>query len=339
MEKLDKGPFVIADVSSNHRGSLDLALEHVTAAKKAGASAVKFQLYRHEDLYGVPAPEGHERTYEMNPEWLYPLKQKCDETGIEFMVTPFSPGAVTLVNNFVRIHKLASSEMKHVQMLDALKATGKPIIVSTGGAHFSEIWNEEQNPVTREFKWCLLRHLAGCKVTLLECVANYPAEPQDYNLTAMNSWRKHGVEVGISDHTVGNVIAAQAARVGATVFEKHFDCALGDKEETPDSMVSASRSELKAYIEMIHRHMRLPRDLQKRPEFQDQMALKWRRKLKVTKDLKAGDTLKMNENFGIYRSLEDDGHAGPPEAWPFFEGKRVKKDMKPQDGLWTTDVE
>ena len=112
-----------------------------------------------------------------------------------------------------------------------------------------------------------------------------------------------------------------------------------DVGHTPDTPVSCGPEEFKAYIEMIHRHLRLPRDLQKRPEFQDQMALKWRRRLKVTRELKAGDTLKLNENFGIYRSLENDGHAGPPEAAPYFEGRNVKKDMKPQDGLWVTDVE
>lgn len=77
----------------------------------------------------------------------------------------------------------------------------------------------------------------------------------------------------------------------------------------------------------------------KQPAHQHEMAKKWRRRLKITQPIKAGDTLKFGENFGIYRSFEDDLRAGPPETWEQYEGRKVARDMKPQEGLWVEDLE
>lgn len=318
-------PFIIADVGSNHRGSLDLALKHIEAAKECGADAAKFQFYSERDLYGTGslAPS-------FPSDWLPQLKDYSDKVGIEFMCTAFSVTGYEWINPYVKTHKVASCEMKHVPILDFVKSTGKPWIVSTGGAHYSEVsW------LIREFQ----------PTTVLECVALYPAEPKHYNVSVLHGWAVKNPDTrtatGISDHTLSNTVALTAVGMGATVFEKHFDvcCSQGGFGETPDGPVSIRPIEMAAYCKAIHDAFASLGDGIKRPAHQHEMALKWRRRLIATRDLNPGDTLKYGENFGIYRSLIDDTRGGPPEKYLEYDGKVLTKAVKQGAGVWRADFE
>ncbi len=381
MEKLNKGPFVICDVGSNHRGSLDLALGHVTAAREAGCDGVKFQMYTEAELYGVrhltdatdprtctlTTEELYARgslrksPYEMPREWILPLAVKAKEVGIEFLCTAFSADGVRFVDPHVAIHKIASCEMLHLGILDAVIATGKPFIVSTGGAQYSEV----------EFlqRYCWDRG-AHERLRVLECVANYPAEISDYDLTLLsrrgeitrvggNPDEKSGVleeflnfplAHGVSDHTMNSVLAIAAVGAGATIFEKHFDSRIGirledwtpfvsEGEQTPDSPVSFGPVHMAQYCTQIRLAFSALGDGIKRPRNQHDMAKRWRRRLKVIRDVRAGEKLVLEQNFGPYRSLTDDGRAGPAQDAPAYHGKTAKVDLRAGQGLWRDDVE
>lgn len=313
-------PFVILDVGSNHRGSLDLALRQIEAAKECGADAVKFQLYTYEELYGLPG----KADYELPRDWIPKLKEHADKVGIEFMCTAFSVGGYHFIDPYVKIHKVASSEMLHVPILDTVKAFGKPWIVSTGGAHQKEIdWVCEHFDPT----------------VFLECVANYPAEASHYNL--------YNRPKGVSDHTLSGDVSLIAARLGATVFERHFDIyrdrnvdwsAPGYVPETPDRPVSVGPKAMTKWVKAIHEAHKLPKDQVKRPDYQDQALLRYRRRPIVTRELKAGDRLVYDENYGLYRSLVEDKHGARAQTYLDFNGKTVKHAMKPGQSIWVTDI-
>ena len=159
--QLDK-PYIIAEVGSNWLSEEPyLAIQHIIQAKECGCDAVKFQLFNSVELYGYRVKALDQ--YALPQQWLGLLKEECDKHKIDFMCTAFSPEGLKLVDPLVRAHKIASSDMKYVQLLDAAESTGKPILWSTGGATMNEIeqmWRPEFIP--------------------MECVANYPAETKHY---------------------------------------------------------------------------------------------------------------------------------------------------------------
>ncbi len=331
--KIMNAPFIIAEVGSNWKrknySGIDLALRHISDAAACGADAVKFQLFSHTELYGI---EGDE-TYTLPRGWVVTLAAYCEQHKIEFMCSAFSADGIKFLDRFVKRHKIASSEMLDPSIFEAAQLSQKPLIISTGGAT-----DEEVDAIARA--------LFAAEHTILECVAAYPANPQDYCLKAMTRWRdSFGVQVGVSDHTLGSGLALAALGAGALVFEKHFD-SLRDIHagniDSPDASVSVGPREFGEYCSELKRAAKaVLRDPHKgRNEPERPMQARWRRRLKVTKPLKAGiDRLEFGVNFGCFRSLKDDLRAASPQGIDQFDGKRVTKDLQPQDGLWYDDIE
>ena len=311
-------PTIIADVGSNHRGSLKTALAQIGYAKAAGCDVVKFQLFSAIELYGFPVCGVDEHSIQAT--WLPELKECCDKLNIEFMCTAFSPEGVRLVNPFVKRHKLASSEFTHYEIIDAIKATNKPWIASTGGAHFSEV--EE---IIAKYQ----------PTAILECVARYPSPISNYDLACLSEWADYA-QVGVSDHTTSDILAITAIGFGATIFEKHFDGVEGDV--TPDTPVSMSKHDMGIYVFNIHQAFSAVGDGIKQPRHQHEMALKWRRRLIVTDDLPVGTKLKAHVNYGIYRSTKDDTRGAKPILLEKLDGKTLKVEKKKGDSLWVDDV-
>jgi N,N'-diacetyllegionaminate synthase len=313
--------FFIVDIGSNHRGNIELAKKQIEIARETKCDAVKFQLFSHRELFGYDGA-----TIGMPKEWVPNLKEHADKVGIEFMCTAFSPEGVEYVDTYVNRHKIASAEFKHPGIWGAILDTGKPVIASTGCAHGTEIGN------------CLKWINPDTDLTLLECVAAYPAEPGDYRLFALPQWLNLEFKVGISDHTVTNDIARLATDFGATVFEKHFD-ALSDLGQTPDSPVSITPSAMNAYIEAVKMRQTQTKDSVKRPlRIEDEMQLKHRRRIMAIKDIAKYEKLEFDVNFGIYRSKKIDYRGAPPELWQRFIGAMAQKDIKQGDSIWIDDV-
>lgn len=317
-------PFIIADVGSNWRRyddqdkNLLLAKRHIVDAAICGVSAVKFQLYTHRELYGFDGDD----TYALPSYWLPELAACAAQNSVEFMCSAFSADGVRAVDPWVNVHKIASAEMKHIGIINAVVDTGKPFFVSNGGAHFDEIdW------FRRNFR---VKHMM-----FLECTAAYPAEVGDYRLSG-------GVQ-GISDHTTGYTLAIAAVGAGASVFEKHFD-AMADganalADQTPDAPVSCGPTFLKNYCHSILSAYEAMGGIKCALPAERDMTLKWRRRLKAIANIKAGDVLENEVNFGAYRSKEDDVRAGAPERVLEYHGQIAKRDLAIGQGIWIDDVE
>lgn len=326
-----KSPFIIADVGSNHRGDLELAKLHIDSAKDCGADACKFQLFSSLELYGQ---KNHDTDkWAMPREWVPILKHHADKVGIEFMCSAFSADGVNYVNDYVNIHKVASSEMLDPFILDAVKATNKPWIASTGGASLPEV------------EWLVQNYQPD---VLLECVALYPAECSHYNLQFMArtliTARKLDLplRVGVSDHTLDDTLSIASVGFVSTVFEKHFDAHHPSDypgDASPDTCVSLNSDDLYHYCKNVRAAFSAIGNGHKSPAHQHDALKRYRRRPIVTRDLKAGDTLKLGENFGSYRSLVDDIRGAPAQLTREFDNRVLKVDMKLGSALWFSDVE
>ena len=189
---------IIAEFGSNHMGSYHRAMEAPEVFADCGADAVKFQLFKLEDILHDPTQE--DRLTELPTDWLPDIAKQCAKFDIEFMCTPFSEWAVEALNPYVKRWKIAAFEQKRRHVWSAVYKTAKPIIASFG----------RDKPFVAD--------LQDRKLTPLYCVSKYPADDEDIFLRTPQKW---GVPWGFSDHTRSAIIPALAVAMGATVIEKH----------------------------------------------------------------------------------------------------------------------
>jgi len=210
----------IAEVSSNHHRDLARAYEFIDEAARAGCSAVKFQLFKVEELFSAEILERSEKhrkrkDWELPLEFVPKLSQRCADVGIEFSCTPFYLDAVTELEPYVAFYKIASYELLWDDLLAACAKSGKPVIVSTGMATIDEI--KHAVSVLKE---------NGCKEpTLLHCTSAYPTPYKEANLAAIQTIRQAtACKVGWSDHTVEPAVIQRAIHHwGAQIIEFHLD--------------------------------------------------------------------------------------------------------------------
>lgn len=212
--------FFISEVSSNHSQKIERALEFIDQSAAAGCDAVKFQLFKVEELFSREVFENKPETlkrkqWELPLEFLPVLAKRCMEKGVQFGCTPFYIDAVAKLNEYVDFYKVASYELLWDDLLVACVKTGKPLIISTGMATIDEIRHAVE----------IIRN-NGCKnLTLLHCTSAYPTPYKEANLAAIETLRSEfGCKVGWSDHTVDpGVISRAINRWGAEVVEFHMD--------------------------------------------------------------------------------------------------------------------
>ncbi len=248
--------YIIAEAGVNHNGQLTLAKRLVDAAADAQADAVKFQTFRAEQLVSPQAPKaqyqlattGQEesqlemlRRFELPPEAYAELFQYCKTKNILFLSTPFDTDSADLLDELPVSHfKIASGDVTNIQLLRYVAGKHKPVILSTGMSTLEEVKEA-------------LRVMAAANntfVTLLHCVSEYPAPPEQVNLQAMVTMRDtFRVPVGYSDHTQGVEVALAAVALGASVIEKHLT--LGRNMLGPDHRASLEPAEFKQMVRQI----------------------------------------------------------------------------------------
>lgn len=209
----------IAEVSSNHARDLARCYDFIETAANAGCAAVKFQLFRVDQLFApgcLPAAEvARRKNWELPLDFLPAFANHCRDLNIEFSCTPFYLDAVTELQPYVDFYKIASYELLWDDLLIACARTGKPVVLSTGMATIPEI----QHAVD------ILRQNGCSAPVLLHCTSAYPTPYGEANLAAIETLRQaSGCEVGWSDHTVEPAVIQRAIhRWEANVIEFHLD--------------------------------------------------------------------------------------------------------------------
>ncbi|HBU39228.1 MAG TPA: hypothetical protein DEB59_02085 [Acidimicrobiaceae bacterium] len=243
--------FVIAEVGSNFGGDEATAKRYIAAAAEAGADAVKFQTLSKEMLIAREVREAGGSWVE-NPvwsifsnvglpeEWHRPLLEYAESLGIEFLSTPFYLESINILESAgVKRYKIASGDLTFIPLLDAVAATGKPVILSTGSSTMSEVSSAYER-----------LQVGGGEVSLLHCVSSYPPEYSEMNIRAVSTLRdKFRCPVGISDHSPGDLVPLASVTLGATIIEKHvtFDRSL----EGPDHPYAMTWPEFAGMIRKV----------------------------------------------------------------------------------------
>jgi len=324
----NKPPFIIAEISANHNGSLDRALATITAAKKCGADAVKIQTYTADTMtIDCELPDfiikgglwnGY-KLYDLYKEaqtpyeWHKPLFEHAKKEGITLFSTPFDETSVDFLEKLGSpAYKIASFENTDIPLIQRVAATGKPLIISTGMATEKEL--DESVDVARK---------AGCKdLTLLKCTSTYPATPENSNLLTIPYLRdRYGCEIGLSDHTLGIGAAISSVALGATVIEKHFT--LKRSDGGVDSAFSMEPEEMKQLVEETGRAWQSLGKVFVGPTEAERSSIIFRRSIYVITDIKKGDRL-TEKNI---RSIRP-GLGIKPKHYFECIGKRVNRDLK-----------
>lgn len=289
-------PYVIAEISANHNGSLERAFELIAAAAEAGADAVKFQTYTADSItLDSDRPEFliegglwhgrrlHELYAEAHTpwEWHVELFAYARGLGITPFSSPFDASAVDLLASLdAPAYKIASFEINDLPLIACAAAQHRPIIASTGAAEPEEV----------EAALATAREAGAAGVVLLHCVSSYPAPPAETALRTIPAMcQRYRTPVGLSDHTMGTAVAVAAVALGACVIEKHLTIAREDGG--PDAAFSLEPPELTLLVRDVRLAWEALGEVRFGPAPSAMPNLAYRRSLYVAEDVAAGEML------------------------------------------------
>ena len=321
---IDYSPYIIAELSANHNGSLDTALKIVEQAKLCGADAIKLQTYKadtitlnsHNEEFmirgglwdGQSLYELYEKAH-MPWEWHKPLFDYARQLDITIFSSPFDRSAVDLLEDLnAPAYKIASFEAVDLPLIKYVASTGKPMIISTGMADKEEISEAIQ-----------AAYDGGCKeLAVLHCVSGYPAPAEDYNLrTIQDMAQSFNIPVGLSDHTLDNTTAIASVTLGACIIEKHFT--LNRNGGGPDDSFSLEPVDLQHLCQGAKTAWRALGKVDYGRKSSEQGNAQFRRSLYFVKDMKAGDVI----DESCIRSVRP-GFGLAPKYYEELMGKTVK---------------
>lgn len=324
---VDYPPYVIAEMSANHNGSLQAALSLIEAAAQAGAAAVKLQTYRpdtitldcdHEDFMIRGGLWDGRRLHDLYAEaftpweWHAELFAHAARQGITLFSSPFDFTAVDLLEELhAPAYKIASFEAVDLPLIRYAASTGKPLIISTGMASADEIG--EAIATARD---------GGCReLAILHCVSGYPAPAADYALRTLPDMQsRFGLVTGLSDHTLDNTTAIAAVALGAAIVEKHFT--LDRSGGGPDDSFSLEPVELAQLCQTTRTAWEALGQVDYGLKSSERGNIKFRRSLYIVADLKAGEAL----TPANLRSIRP-GFGLPPKHYEAVLGRRVRRDV------------
>jgi len=289
--------FIIAELSANHNGSIETALETIRAAKRAGADAIKLQTYTAEtmtidcknDLFMIKQDTAWDGEYLFDLykraytpwEWHEEIYKLAYEEGLVCFSSPFDNSAVDFLEELNSpIYKIASFEITDIPLIKYSASKGKPIIISTGIAEIKDI----------ELAIETCKKVGNNDITILKCTSAYPADPKDANLlTIPDIKERFGVKVGLSDHTMGIEGPVIAVTLGATVIEKHFilDKSIGG----PDSHFSLDEKEFTEMVKSVRKAEEMIGNIDYEMTEKKKKSRQFSRSLFVVKDVKIGDQI------------------------------------------------
>ncbi len=320
--------YIIAEMSANHAGSMERALELIHAAKDAGADCVKIQTYtadtmtidchneyfqiekgtwEGENLYGL-----YQKAY--TPwEWQEQLRDEAAKVGIDFLSTPFDPLSVAFLEELgVHFYKIASFELVDIPLLECVAAKNKPIVMSTGMGTLEEI-QEAVDAI-----YCT----GNRQLALMKCSSAYPAKPEEMNLRTIQDLKERfGVPVGLSDHSMGAFSAATAVAMGANLIEKHF--CISRAVKNPDAVFSMEPQEFRQMVEQVREVEQAMGTVCYGITSQEESNACFRRSLFVVQDIAAGEML-TPENIRSIRPA----YGLKPKHYQEVLGRTAKRALK-----------
>lgn len=326
-----ESPYIIAELSANHNGSIDLAKKSILAAKNSGADAIKIQTYeahtmtidsnKSDFIISGGLWNGY-KLYDLYDEaktpfaWHEELFKYSSQIGIEIFSSPFDESAVDLLESLnTPAYKIASFELTDIPLIKYVAKTGKPILMSTGMASKNEI--SEALEAARSF--------GARDILLFHCISSYPAPIEQANLNMIPILKKEfGVEVGLSDHTLDNMAATLSISKGAVAIEKHF--ILNKTLTGPDSTFSMDPDQLLRLKKDTNiAWLSLGKDNFERAKVEDS-SLVFRRSIYFINDLKKGEAISENDVKRIRP-----GYGLKPKFFKEIIGKKVLKDVERGD--------
>jgi len=332
-------PYVIAEISANHNGSIDNAFNLIRQAKLCGADAVKLQTYRPDtitldcdsDEFTIKGGLWHGKTLyqlyteaHMPWEWHAPLFDYAKKIGITIFSSPFDFTAIDLLENLnAPAYKIASFEAIDLPLIKYAAQTRKPLIISTGMADSTEI--AEAINAAQE---------AGCtQLALLHCVSGYPAPAGDYNLRTIKDMQtRFNALVGLSDHTINNITAITSVAFGACIIEKHFT--LDRKGGGPDDSFSLEPEDFTSLCRDVNIAWSALGNINYSRTASEIGNLQFRRSLYFVKNMSAGEVVTPE----VIRSVRP-GFGLPPKFASVIVGKILKNDIKMNSPVKWEDIE
>jgi N-acetylneuraminate synthase len=320
-------PYIVAEMSANHNGSIDTAFRIIEQAKRAGADALKIQTYTADTITlnsngadfqissGLWAGRTLYELYEwaQTPwEWHAPLFEHAKSVGITIFSSPFDKTAVDFLEDLnAPAYKIASFEAIDLPLIRYVAGTGKPMIISTGMADAQEILEAIE-----------AAHGGGCKeLAILHCVSGYPAPASDYNLrTIPDMIERYRIPTGLSDHTLGNATAITSVALGACIIEKHFT--LDRSGGGPDDSFSLEPGELAALCSDARTAWEALGTVDYGRKSSERGNVQFRRSLYYIRSLAAGEVITPD----AVRSVRP-GYGALPKLLPQVIGKRTRVDV------------
>ncbi|MBK8748480.1 MAG: pseudaminic acid synthase [Saprospiraceae bacterium] len=331
--------FIIAELSANHNGSLDTAIETIRAAKRAGANAIKFQTYtadtitidsKKEDfLIKGMIWEGRNLhdlyTEAYTPwEWHEQLFDVAKEEGLECFSSPFDPTAVELLEKLnVPAYKIASFEITDIPLIELVASKGKPIIISTGIAELEDI----------ELAIDACERMGNENIALLKCTSSYPAPIEEANMIMVKDFaERFNMIVGLSDHTIGSTAPVVATCFGARIIEKHFilDRSIGG----PDASFSMNEAEFTEMVKAVREAEKAIGKVDYNLTDKQKKGKDFSRSLYIVEDVKSGEII-TDKNI---RSIRP-GFGLHPRYYKDVLGKKANKDIERGERLKIEDLE
>lgn len=322
------GVFIIAELSANHNGSIDTAIETIRAAKRCGADAIKLQTYTADTITldsdkedfvvqgtiweGQRLHALYQKAY--TPwEWHEKLFQVAKEEGLVCFSSPFDFSAVDFLEDLdVPAYKIASFEITDIPLIKYVASKQKPVIMSTGIA--------TQEDIELALKTCYEQ--GNQDVILLKCTSSYPAPIEEANLNMIADFRQRfNCLTGLSDHTMGPTAPIVATSLGAKVIEKHFilDRSIGG----PDASFSLNEEEFKEMVDSVRLAEKALGEVSYELTEKQVLGRKYARSLYLAEDIKQGEVL-TTENLKSVRP----GYGLHPKHLESLIGQRVNRDIE-----------
>ena len=318
--------YIIAEMSANHGGSLDNALEIVRQAAAAGADCLKIQTYTADSItidcdsddFRIHGGlwDGY-KLYDLYTdagtpyEWQGRIKEECEKCGIDFLSTPFDNAAVDFLEGIgCEAYKIASFELVDIPLIEYAASKGKPMIMSCGMASAEEI----QEAVDA------CRRMGNDQIVLLKCCSEYPANWANMHIANIPDMiGRFGVKVGLSDHSAGHIAAVVAVAMGACVVEKHVKI---EGIESADSKFSMPMDEFGELVKAVRNARLIAGDVYYGPTDGEKGNLKFRRSLFAVKNIKAGEMITCDNVRSIRPST-----GLKPKYMDAILGKAAKRDI------------